>query len=71
MAQHDMMKTNSENQNEADRVYGNGVIFCRDIDENIKRAEVDKKDIAKKQLDLHRKTFFEFVKERQKAASTA
>ena len=44
----DLAATNWDNQGEADRVYGDGVIFGREIDEQIKYEEIDKKVLAKK-----------------------
>ena len=57
LAHTDLIVTNWDNQGEADRVYGNGVIIGKEIDEAIKFEEIDKKELAKKQLDSQRLTF--------------
>ena len=61
LAQSDLLATNWENQGMADRVYGNGVIFGREIDQQIKKEEDNQKAVSKKQLDSQRQTFLQFV----------
>ena len=61
LAQSDLLATNWENQGMADKVYGNGVIFGREIDQQIKKEENNQKAVSKKQLDSQRQTFIQFV----------
>ena len=57
LAHTDLVVTNWDDQCEAYRVYGDGVILGKEIDEAIKFEELDKKELAKKQLDSQRLTF--------------
>ena len=51
LAKKDLIVTNWDNQSEEDRHYGDGIKIGKEIDEAIKIEELDKKALAKKQLD--------------------
>lgn len=66
LAKQDLDLTINDNQSEADRFYGNGMIIGKEIDDRIKQTEIDERDrLTKKQLESSRLTFQKFVKERE------